>query len=109
MKLKSEYENAAAYTSLALSPRVYGRAHTFAMLLYFVIYFWALSKYWELETQMLVCGTSITHLTRRGRVTHIFVSKQTSIGSHNGLSPDRRQAMFWVNAGILLIGPLKTF
>ena len=32
------------------------------------------------------------------------------IGSDNGLSPDRRQAIIWTNAGILLIGPLrKTF
>ena len=30
------------------------------------------------------------------------------IGSDNGLSPDRRQAIIWTNAGILLIGPLGT-
>ena len=28
------------------------------------------------------------------------------IGSDNGLSPARRQAITWTNAGILLIGPL---
>ena len=28
------------------------------------------------------------------------------IGSDNGLSPGRRQAIIWTNAGILLIGPL---
>ena len=32
----------------------------------------------------------------------------TSIGSENGLSPGRRQAIIWTNAGILLIGPLET-
>ena len=42
-------------------------------------------------------------LTHRGRVTHIGVSKLTIIGSDNGLSPDRRQAIIWTNAGILLI------
>ena len=47
-------------------------------------------------------------LTHWGRVTHICVSKQTSIGSDNGLSPDRRQAIIWTNVGILLIGPLGT-
>ena len=31
-----------------------------------------------------------------------------SIGSDNGLSPDRRQAIIWTNARILLIGPLGT-
>ena len=30
------------------------------------------------------------------------------IGSDNGLPPDRRQAVIWTNAGILLIGPLAT-
>ena len=47
-------------------------------------------------------------LTHWGRVTHICVSKQTIIGSDNGLSPDRRQAIIWTNAGLLLIGPLGT-
>ena len=43
-----------------------------------------------------------------GRVTHIWVSKLTIIGSDNGLSPGRRQAIIWTSAGILLIGPLGT-
>ena len=47
-------------------------------------------------------------LTHWGRVTHICVSKQTIIGSDNGLSPGRRRANIWTNAGILLIGPLGT-
>ena len=47
-------------------------------------------------------------LTHWGRVTHICVGKLTIIGSVNGLSPVRRQAIIWTNAGILLIGPLGT-
>ena len=47
-------------------------------------------------------------LTHWGRVTHICVSKLTIIGSDNGLSPDRRQAIIWTNVGLLLIGPLRT-
>ena len=43
-----------------------------------------------------------------GRVTHICVGKLTIIGSDNGLSPGRHQAITWTNAGILLIGPLGT-
>ena len=46
-------------------------------------------------------------LTRWGRVTHICVVKLTLIGSDNGLSPGRRQAIIWTNAEILLIGPIK--
>ena len=49
-----------------------------------------------------------THLTHWGGVTNICVSKLTIIGSDNGLSPGRRQAIIWTNAGILLIGPLGT-
>ena len=41
-------------------------------------------------------------------MTHICVVKLTIIGSDNGLSPGRRQAIIWTNAGILLIGPLGT-
>ena len=47
-------------------------------------------------------------LTHLGRVTHIWISKLTIIGSDNGLSPDRRPAIIWTNAGILLIGTLGT-
>ena len=36
------------------------------------------------------------------------VNRLTIIGSDNGLSPGRRQAIIWTNAGILLIGPLAT-
>ena len=41
-------------------------------------------------------------------MTHICVSKITIIGSDNGLSPGRRQAIIRTKAGILLIGPLGT-
>ena len=47
-------------------------------------------------------------ITHWGRVTHICVSKLIIIGSDNGLSPGRRQAIIWTNAGILLIWPLGT-
>ena len=39
---------------------------------------------------------------------HICVSKLTIIGSDNGLSPGRRLAIIWTNAGIMVIGPLGT-
>ena len=46
--------------------------------------------------------------TLRGRVTHTCVGNLTIIGSDNGLSPGRRQAIIRTNAGILLFGPLGT-
>ena len=52
-----------------------------------------------------VTGLYLSMLTHWDRVTHICVGKLTIIGSDNGLSPGRRQAIIWTNAGILLIGP----
>ena len=60
---------------------------------------------WGESTGHYFCWNSLTHW---GRVTHICVSKLTIIGPDNGLSPGRRQAIIWTNAGILLIGPLGT-
>ena len=51
---------------------------------------------------------ALSILTHWDRVTYICVSKLTVIGSDNGLSPDRRQAIIWTNAGLSLIGPLGT-
>ena len=39
---------------------------------------------------------------------HICIGNLTIIGPDNGLSPGRRQAIIWTNAGILLIGALGT-
>ena len=47
-------------------------------------------------------------LTHWSRVTHLCVGNLTIIGSDNGLSPGRRQAIIRTNAGILLIRPLGT-
>ena len=66
-------------------------------------YFMTLDWNDQFETIMLT-----VYLTHWGRVTHICVSKLTIIGSNNGLSPGRRQAIIWTNAEILLIGPLGT-
>ena len=53
-------------------------------------------------------GTHGAALTHWGRVTHTCVSKLTTIGSDNGLSPGRHQAITWSNAGILLNWALGT-
>ena len=47
-------------------------------------------------------------LTHWGWATHTCVDNLTIIGSDNGLSLDRRQAIIETNAGILLIRPLGT-
>ena len=42
-------------------------------------------------------------------MTHICVGKLIIIGSDNGLSTNRRQAIIWPVAGLLSIGPLRTY
>ena len=41
-------------------------------------------------------------------MTHTCVGNVTIVGSDNGLSPGRRQAIIWTTSGILLIGPSET-
>ena len=65
------------------------------------------------ETEVRTVTQPIAHcpdfkLIHWSRVMHICISKLIIIGSHNGLSPGRHQAIIWTNAGILLIGPLGT-
>ena len=52
---------------------------------------------------IIFCVIFAIVMTHWGRVTHICVSKHSILGSDNGLSPGRRQAIIWTNAGILLI------
>ena len=59
----------------------------------------------QLLSSMIERDWSLTHW---GRVTHICVGNLAIIGSDNGVSPGRRQAIIWTNVGILLIGTLGT-
>ena len=76
----------------------------------------SLRDYWNLDSfmiQTLILDVilffwDIHLLTHWGRVTNICVSKLTSIGSDNGLSPGPCQAIIWTNAGIVLFGHLGT-
>ena len=64
--------------------------------------------HFQLKRDQIKVPLSTGILTHWGRVTHICVGKLTNLGSDNGLSPGRRQAIIWTNAGISLIGPLGT-
>ena len=65
-----------------------------------------------IHTRSILWGVLVTKwyrdLTHWGRVSHICVSKLTIVASYNGLSPGRRQAFIWINAGILLTRTLGT-
>ena len=67
-----------------------------------------IATFWVASLDYHTNATHLWLLTHWGRVTHICVGKLTIIGSDNGLSPGRRQAIIWTNAGILLIWPLGT-
>ena len=70
---------------------------------------WCILHSKPLTTRLPLSYAAVTvSLTHWGRVTHICVSKLTIFGSDNGLPPDRRQAIIWTNAGILLIRTLGT-
>ena len=72
---------------------------------------WGVLKLWHLWLSSGICHlcwSAVSGLTHWGRVRHICVSKLAIIGSDNGLSPDRRQAIIQTNAGILLIRTLGT-
>ena len=81
----------------------YSSALTTGILLYF---------HYMYTSYIQFCGSVLPAwenvLTHWGRVTHICVSDLTSIGSDNGLSPGRHQAIIRTNAGILFIRPLGT-
>ena len=57
---------------------------------------------------MSICEKIDRALTHWGQVTQICIRKLTIIASDSGLLPERRKAIIWTNAGILLIGPLGT-
>ena len=87
---------------------IYVSLSRYAFLAYFGVHFICLACYNWNSRRITYLYNPILHLTHWGRVTHICVSKLTIIGSDNGFSPGRRQAIIWANAGILLIGPLGT-
>ena len=72
------------------------------------IYYLLFCHVTNVNLRAVICQMASLALTHWGRVTHICIGNVTIIGSDNGLSPDRRQAIIWINAGILCIGPLGT-
>ena len=60
------------------------------------------------EVVSFLCYNLNSKLIHWGWVTHICVSKLIIIGSDNGLSPGRHEAIIWANAGILLTENIRT-
>ena len=62
-------------------------------------------KWWVCVHAIVI---NITFISLTLGDAYICVSKSIIIGSDSGLSPGRRQAIIWTNAGILLIRILET-
>ena len=60
------------------------------------------------ENPRVISSIAYQLLTHWGRVTHICIGNLNIIGSDNGLSPGRRQAIIRSNDGIMVIGPVGT-
>ena len=68
----------------------------------------AKALWWLWENHAAFTSNRTLYLTHWGRVTHICVSKLPIIGSDNGLSPGRCQAIIWTNTWIVLMRTLGT-
>ena len=82
------------------------RMHFQIYFKYFIWHKFSWKKFYYMD--MVLAKIHKIPLTHWGRVTHICVGNLTIIGPDNGLSPGRRQAIIWTNAGILLIRTLGT-
>ena len=92
-------------------------------LIYVVVITWQILVYFSSLKWLMAMGVCCIYrwvrhrnryrkpslLTHSDRVTHICASKLIIIGSKNGLSPDRCQAIIWSSAGISLFWPNGNF
>ena len=85
-------------------------AHWFATILFTRLQNRGKIVSFNIQFMIIICCKYVisAFLTHWDRVTHICVNKLTIVDSDNDLSPGRRQAIIWTNAGVLLIGPIGT-
>ena len=82
--------------------------HAFVCLV-LIWYNWPLVECTPLPIFFRVTSLALGQLYNSLRPSDAYMHQQTNrIGSDNGLSPGRRHAIIWTNAGILLIGPFWT-
>ena len=56
-----------------------------------------------------ICNTVVSYWLIENNDIYMHASlNQVRVGSDNGLAPNRRQAIIWTNADLLLIDPLGT-
>ena len=92
------------WSSLSAPKEIFGYLTTTNLAkLEYHVYFLGCPSVVKTSLKVSLAESDSVVLTHLGRVTHIWVSKLTIIDSDTGLSPDRRQAIIWINAGILLI------
>ena len=64
-------------------------------------------RYLCISSAIYMCNWTVFLLTHWGQVMHICVSKLTIIGSDNGLSPGRRQAIYLNQCGNIVNWTLR--
>ena len=97
-----KYCNASLCKKVRHYFRRYFVSFTFNSKLSFLFYYVNLPKG---DVLVNLCDSTLIDW---GRLTHICVGHLTIIGSDKCLSPGRRHAIIWTDAGILLIGPSET-
>ena len=70
---------------------------------------WRCKETGQQQSYCCPCPQMITKVLLISPWCRIYASvNRVKIGSDNGLSPDRRQAIIWTNTRILSIGPFRT-
>ena len=93
-------------------PRVFRRLTSLVTFMFNKLASWTLHLLMLKDLQWMVCCLMMPshHLHQCWlnslRPSDTYMRQLTIIGSDNGLSPGRRQAIIWNNAVILLMGPL---
>ena len=111
--LAMSYKHQANHATLVIGGKWMKHTHTLRIRIYVYVYVYPYALTCTCTyTYLYICWRKNWFLPIRinhwSRVTHICVGKLIIIGSDNGLSPARRQAIIWTNAAILLIRPLGT-
>ena len=100
--------NHILYPDIAFKPVKWGFKQIDEILqtIFLKVFYWPkhFLPWFNFHSNIYFNGATKNELTHWGRVTHLCVTKLTAIG----LSPGRRQAIIWINAAILWIGPLRT-
>ena len=110
--LKNAFENVVCQIAIIVSQPQW-KICCYSVNLLVKYFLWTIKSsstemYWHVFLSLVIMNICQEKLTHWGWMMHICLSKLSIIGSDNGLSPGRRQAIIWTSVGILLIKSLGT-